>query len=283
ELQRTLLPLGKVIALSRQKEGGLVGDLGDLQGLRQTLASVQPNIIVNAAAYTSVDSAESEEALARQVNGNAVRLLSEYAAATGSWLIHYSTDYVFSGEGNKPWDEDDDIGPLNIYGVTKLEGECAIRQSGCKHLIFRTSWVYGARGNNFATTMLKLAAEREHMRVVDDQIGAPTGAKLIADVTAQALSLVVLDSIKSGTYHLAAHGEISWYGYAQYIITSAKAAGANLKVHTLEGISTANYPTPAQRPLNSRLSTRKIQAALNIKLPDWQDGVDRMLIEMQGL
>ncbi|MND32677.1 dTDP-4-dehydrorhamnose reductase [compost metagenome] len=282
ELKRSLQCLGEVVALGRQGQGALVGNLTDLSGLERTLEAVKPDFIVNAAAYTAVDKAEADQALAFRINAEAVGVLAEYAASNGCWLIHYSTDYVFSGEGRAPWVEQDTVSPLNVYGRSKLEGERAIQRSGCRHLIFRTSWVYGTRGNNFAKVMLRLAAERQKLQVVSDQVGAPTGAELIADVTAHALKAAAAGSIDAGIYHLAAGGEVSWHGYACHVIETARALGMQLQVETVEEIPSRAYPTPAQRPLNSRMDTSRVQAALKIRLPEWQEGVDRMLTEIKG-
>lgn len=282
ELQRALAPLGEMIALDRSGSGQYCGDLSDIKGLRDTLNSIQPDVIVNAAAYTAVDKAESESELARRINTDAVKALAESAAAVGSWLIHYSTDYVFNGEGVQPWLENSLTQPLNVYGQTKLEGEEAIKASGCKHLIFRTSWVYAARGNNFAKTMLRLAKEREQLNVIDDQIGAPTSAELIADVTAHALKHVPNHPGTSGLYHLAAAGEVSWHGFAKFVIEQALNAGQRLAVKEIGAIPASAYPTPARRPLNSRLDCRKLNKTFGLTLPDWQSGVARMLTETQG-
>ena len=216
ELQRALAPLGELVALDRQGGEGLCGDLADLDGLRQTIRSVSPNVLVNAAAYTAVDKAESEPERAELINAKASQVMAQEMLKLDGWLLHYSTDYVFNGGGVKPWKEDDLTGPLNHYGVTKLQGEKAIAQTGCKHLIFRTSWVYAARGANFAKTMLRLAAERDQLNVIADQFGAPTGAELIADVTAHALRSAMNNPALAGVYHLAAAGEVSWHGYAAY-------------------------------------------------------------------
>lgn len=281
ELKRSLQCLGQVVALGRQGQGAFVGDLANLPGLQRTLEEVKPDFIVNAAAYTAVDKAETDQAQAFRINAEAVGVLANYAAKSGCWLIHYSTDYVFSGEGQAPWVEQDTVSPLNVYGRSKLEGERAIQLSGCSHLIFRTSWVYGTRGNNFAKVMLRLAAERQKLQVVSDQVGAPTGAELIADVTAHALKAAAAGSIDGGIYHLAAGGEVSWHGYASHVIKTARALGIQLQVETVEEIPSRAYPTPAQRPLNSRLDTSRLQAALKIRLPEWQEGVDRMLTEIK--
>lgn len=282
ELQRSLQPLGTVIALDRKGEGGLVGDLSDLAGLRRTLYDLRPDVVVNAAAYTAVDKAESEAPLARRINAEAPQVLAECMKKNGGWLVHYSTDYVFDGSGNLPWTEDDPTGPLNVYGQTKLEGEQAIQVSGCKHLIFRTSWVYAARGGNFAKTMLRLAAEREMLNVIDDQVGAPTGAELIADTTAHCLRIARNKPEVSGLYHLTADGDISWHGYASFVIELARQAGQQLAVHTIGAISSADYPTPAQRPLNSRLSSKKLCNTFDLYVPHWKNGVQRLLSEIQG-
>ncbi len=280
ELQRSLAPLGELIALDRHLVDGLSGDLADLDALRATIRKVNPDVIVNAAAYTAVDKAESETELADRVNGQASRVMAEEAAVMGALLVHYSTDYVFSGEGQKSWQETDPVAPVNHYGASKLAGEQAIIASGCKHLIFRTSWVYGARGNNFAKTMLRLAKDRETLNVIADQIGAPTGADLIADVTALTIQKVLQSYELVGLYHLAAAGEVSWCGYANHVIGFAKANGEELAVATINPIETTAYPTPAHRPLNSRLNTQKLRDNFSLHLPEWQSGVTRMLREV---
>ncbi|MFJ2326627.1 dTDP-4-dehydrorhamnose reductase [Pseudomonas sp. NPDC087690] len=280
ELQRALAPLGELVALDRHAIDGLSGDLADLDALRTTIRQVKPDVIVNAAAYTAVDKAESEAELALRVNGDASRLMAEESALLGAWLIHYSTDYVFSGEGSTPWQETDAVAPVNQYGASKLAGEQAIIASGCKHLIFRTSWVYGARGNNFAKTMLRLAKDRDTLSVIADQVGAPTGADLIADVTALAIRQVLQQPQLSGLYHLAASGEVSWHGYASHVIAFAQANGEQLAVTAVNPIDTIAYPTPARRPLNSRLNTQKLRDNFSLHLPDWQSGVTRMLREV---
>ncbi|EJN33167.1 dTDP-4-dehydrorhamnose reductase [Pseudomonas sp. GM80] len=280
ELQRSLAPVGELIALDRHPVGSLSGDLSDLDALRATIRQVKPDVIVNAAAYTAVDKAESDIELADRVNGLATQVMAQEAATLGAWLVHYSTDYVFSGEGLTPWRETDAVSPVNHYGASKLAGEQAIVASGCKHLIFRTSWVYAARGNNFAKTMLRLAKDRETLGVIADQIGAPTGAELIADVTAQAIGQVLLRPELAGLYHLAAAGEVSWHGYASHVIDFAKANGEALAVTAINPIDTTAYPTPARRPLNSRLDTQKLRDNFSLHLPDWQSGVTRMLREV---
>ena len=282
ELQRALAPLGELIALARQGGDGPCGDLSDLEGLATTVRTLQPQLIVNAAAYTAVDKAESETEQARRINAEAPAVLAREAQACGALLVHYSTDYVFDGSGSTPWREDDATGPLSVYGQTKLEGEQAIRASGCAHLILRTSWVYAARGGNFARTMLRLAQERERLTVIDDQWGAPTGAELIADVTAHAAVQTRRDLAKSGTYHLAPAGKTNWFAYARHVIEQARALRPQmaLKVSEIAPIPTSQYPTPARRPHNSRLDTRKLQAAFDLTLPPWQSGVERMLNEI---
>ncbi|CAI8974629.1 MULTISPECIES: dTDP-4-dehydrorhamnose reductase [Pseudomonas] len=280
ELQRSLAPLGELISVDRHAVDGLCGDLTDLEALRATIKAVKPDVIVNAAAYTAVDKAESESELADLINGQAVRVMAEEALAGDSLLIHYSTDYVFSGTGSRSWSEDDPVAPLNQYGASKLAGEHAILESGCRHLIFRTCWVYAARGNNFAKTMLRLAKDRESLSVISDQIGAPTGADLIADVTALSILKVMRRPELAGIYHLAARGEVSWHGYASHVINFAKANGEELAVNAINKIATTAYPTPARRPLNSRLNTQKLRNNFSLHLPDWQSGVTRMLREV---
>lgn len=281
ELQRSLAPLGEVIVLD-SKSQELCGDLSNLAGLTDTVRRVSPDIIVNAAAHTAVDKAESEKELARTINAEAPAVLAREAKQLNALLVHYSTDYVFDGSGEQPWKESDATGPLNVYGATKLEGEQFIQQSGCKHLIFRTSWVYGARGGNFAKTMLKLAQERDSLSVINDQIGAPTGADLLADVTAHAIRTIELKPELSGLYHLVAAGETSWHGYASFVINFAQQKGTSLWVtaEEIQAITSSAYTTPAKRPLNSRLNTTKLQDAFGLHLPHWQAGVTRMLTEI---
>lgn len=279
ELQRSLAPLGQVIALDRAGGDSLCGDIANLDGLRETIERIKPDVLVNAAAYTAVDKAQSEPEQAACLNHRAPALMAELMKANGGCLVHYSTDYVFDGSGEQPWKEVDPTGPLNVYGATKLAGEQAIQNSGCDHLIFRTSWVYASRGNNFARTMLRLAQERDTLNVINDQIGAPTGADLIADVTAHALRQWQKEPQKAGLYHLAASGETSWYEYARYVIDWAKAAGLSMAVETVNPIPSENYPVPAQRPKNSRLDCRALQRTFELQLPDWKQGVERMLQE----
>ena len=282
ELQRSLAPLGELTALDRHGADGLCGDLGNPEGIAATVRAVQPQLIVNAAAYTAVDQAESEPELARRINAAAPAVLAREAAAGGALLVHYSSDYVFDGSGQRPWREDDATAPLSVYGQTKLEAEQAILASGCAHLILRTSWVYAARGGNFAKTMLRLAQERERLTVIDDQWGAPTGAELIADVSAHAIAQTRQQPGKAGIYHLAPAGETTWFQYAKHVIAQAQQAQSAIKIKATEilPIPTSAYPTPARRPHNSRLDTRKLQAAFGLSLPPWQRGVDRMLVEI---
>ncbi len=284
ELQRSLVPLGELVALDRHSTlaGGGCGDLNDLDGLRETVTRLRPDVIVNAAAHTAVDKAESEPELARTLNATAPGVLAEAAQAVGALLVHYSTDYVFDGSGTTPWTEDAATGPLSVYGQTKLEGENLIATSGARHLIFRTSWVYAARGGNFARTMLRLAQERERLTVIDDQFGAPTGAELIADVTAHAVRQTLRDDARCGTYHLAAADETTWNGYARFVLETARALqpGLALKAQEVAPVPTSAFPTPARRPLNSRLNTARLRGAFGLNLPHWQHGVRRMLAEI---
>ena len=280
ELQRSLSPLGEVIALDSKSED-YCADFTNLSGLAETVRQIAPDVIVNAAAHTAVDKAETEQELAQIINAGAVAVLAQEAKLLDAWLIHYSTDYVFAGHGTKPWKETDSTGPLGVYGATKLAGEQAIQRSGCKYLIFRTSWVYGARGNNFAKTMLRLAKERNSLTVIDDQVGAPTGADLLADVTAHTIRAVQASPELAGLYHLVASGETSWHGYASFVIETAQKMGQNLNmaVENISPVPTSAFPTPAKRPSNSRLDTHKLQTKFALTLPDWQAGVERMLIE----
>ena len=283
ELQRSLAPLGEVLALDRHSSH-FCGDLSQPERLAQTVLAYRPDVIVNAAAHTAVDKAESEPDLARTLNAHAPAALAQSAAQIGAWLVHYSTDYVFNGQGEKPWQETDATGPLSVYGQTKLEGEQAIVATCAKHLIFRTSWVYAARGGNFARTMLRLAAERERLTVIDDQRGAPTGADLIADITAHAIRQVMglPEASLAGIYHLVAGGETSWHGYASHVIAQARIhkPEMGLKVTEIAPVPTSAFPTPAKRPINSRLDTRKLENSFGLVLPPWQQGVNRLLTEI---
>ena len=282
ELQRALAPLGELIALDFDTAGDLSGDFSQPEAVAATVRRVAPDLIVNAAAHTAVDKAESEADLARLINASTPGRIAQEAKALGAHLIHYSTDYVFDGSGDAPRDETAATGPLSVYGRTKLEGEQLIAASGATHLILRTSWVYAARGGNFAKTMLKLAKERERLTVIADQFGAPTGAELLADVSAQAARMLRARPELSGLYHCVAAGETSWYGYATHVIERARAAGHAIKVapDAILPIPTTDYPTPATRPLNSRLDTRRLREVFGLVLPPWQQGVDRMLAEI---
>lgn len=281
ELQRSLAVLGEVVALDRHSTD-LCGDLSDLDALAQTVKTLKPDVIVNAAAYTAVDKAESEPELAALINTQAPAVLAREAVEQGALLVHFSTDYVFDGAGAMPWTENDQTGPLSVYGRTKLEGEQAIQASGCRHLIFRTSWVYGSRGHNFARTMLRLAGERDQLSVIHDQYGAPTSAELLADVAAHAVRIAHDYPATLGLYHCVASGETTWFDYASHVIQKAREAGLSLRVREIVPVPTTEYPTPAQRPLNSRLDTDKLQQAFGLTLPSWQQGVDRMLQEILG-
>lgn len=284
ELQRSLAPLGELVALDRHStlEDGGCGDLNNLDGLRETVARLRPDVIVNAAAHTAVDKAEGEPELAHALNADVPGALAEAAHAVGALLVHYSTDYVFDGSGTAPWTEGAATGPLSVYGQTKLEGERLIAAVGPRHLIFRTSWVYAARGGNFAKTMLRLAQERERLTVIDDQFGAPTGAELIADVTAHAIRQTLRDDACCGTYHLAAAGETTWNGYARFVLETARALKPDLaiKAQDVAPVPTSAFPTPARRPLNSRLDTSLLRSTFGLNLPHWQHGVRRMLAEI---
>lgn len=282
ELQRSMAPLGEVIALSRSGQHVqqiFCGDLTNLAGLHQTIVTLKPDVIVNAAAYTAVDKAENEPELAQLINATAPEVLAQEAFKIGAWLIHYSTDYVFDGSGNRAWLENDEPEPLSQYGKTKLAGEQAIQNSGCKYLIFRTSWIYASRGHNFAKTMLRLASERQTLSVINDQVGAPTSAALLADCTAHALRQTIHTPELAGLYHLAASGQTTWYKYADLVIEHAKDIGKKLTIDELIPIHTSDYPTPAIRPHNSRLNTTKFSKSFNLILPQWEDGVIRMLNE----
>ncbi|NNN25285.1 MULTISPECIES: dTDP-4-dehydrorhamnose reductase [Pseudomonas] len=284
ELQRALPPLAQLVACDRQR-----ADLNDLDALTRLVTTERPDIIVNAGAYTAVDKAESNLANARRINAEAVRVLASAARTSNAWLVHYSTDYVFNGQGRQPFSEDAPTGPLGIYGQTKLEGELAIREIGCRHLIFRTSWVYATRGANFAKTILRLAKERDELRVIADQVGAPTSAELIADITALILrdlmSKPALRENASGTYHLVASGETSWHQFARFLIDEAIRLGASLRTSPdrIAPISTSEYPTAAQRPANSRLANGKLQQTFGLVLPHWEHHAQRTVRELVDL
>jgi dTDP-4-dehydrorhamnose reductase len=274
ELQRSLVLLGEVAAF-----GSNEADFERPESLADIVRAERPDVIVNAAAHTAVDKAESEPARAQALNAEAPGVLAREARSLDAWLVHYSSDYVFDGSGDTPRDESAPTAPLSAYGRSKLDGEALVRASGCRHLILRTSWVYGARGGNFARTMLRLAAERERLTVIHDQIGAPTGADLLADVTAHALRVLRERPELGGTYHAVAAGETSWHGYAGFVIDWAREHGLPVKATSIDAIATRDYPTPARRPLNSRLDTRRLREAFGLHLPHWCTGVERMLTE----
>ena len=280
ELQRALAPLGELVALDR---AGM--DLGDPDSIHRAIVDARPAVIVNAAAYTAVDKAESEPELAMRINGIAPGIIADEAARLGALMVHYSTDYVFDGRKPSPYREDDPPAPLNAYGRTKLAGEEAVRAAGGPHLIFRTSWVYAARGHNFLLTMLRLARERPELKIVDDQVGAPTWARTIAELTAHVLKAGGAGPgvrERSGVYHLAASGAVSWHGFAQAIFEQAKARRGDFNAPALTPITTAQYPLPARRPANSRLDCSKFAAAFGVAPPAWEAGLARCMHEWQG-
>jgi dTDP-4-dehydrorhamnose reductase len=278
ELQRSLSPLGELVALGRRD-----ADFSDLAALEAAARRAAPDLIVNAAAYTAVDGAETDRATAYRVNEEAVDVLAKLAARSGAWLVHYSTDYVFDGSSKAPYRESDRGAPLNVYGASKLAGEEAVRRSGCRHLLFRTSWLYGSDGGSFMRTILRLAAERESMEVVTDQAGAPTGADLVADVTLLSLYRLLTDparaSTATGTYHLAASGSTTRHAYARYLVEQAIGMGARLKTTPERVLPVAGSARPAgaKRPANSVLDTAKLRSAFGVILPPWQTGVRRLL------
>lgn len=280
ELQRSLAPLGEVISLDRNGLNQWCGDLSKPDQIYQTIVDIAPNVVVNASAYTAVDLAETEQDMANLINYVAVGKIAEACTQIKALLVHYSTDYVFDGEGTSIFNETDVLKPLNAYGQTKALGEQAIQNAQCNYLIFRTSWVFAQKGKNFLKTMLTLSQQREELSVIDDQIGAPTSAELIADVSAHAIVQTLRDQTKIGIYHLVASGETSWFEYANYIFEQAKNLGVNLAIQQVNPIPTAAYPTPAKRPHNSRLNNQKIQHAFQIYLPDWKVHVQRTLIEV---
>jgi dTDP-4-dehydrorhamnose reductase len=280
ELQRSLSPLGELVALDFDSTD-YCGSFTNLEGIAATMRAVRPDVVVNAAAHTAVDRAESEPELARTLNALAPGVLAREAQAIGALMVHYSTDYVFDGSGEAARREDAPTGPLSVYGKTKLEGEQAVAGAE-RHLIFRTSWVYAARGGNFARTMLRLAGERERLTVIADQIGAPTSAELLADVTAHAIRAEREVPGLAGLYHVVPSGSVSWHAYARHVLERARAHGVVLKAgpDDVLPIATSEYPTAARRPLNSRLDARKVATSFNLRLPDWRVGVDRMIDEI---
>lgn len=279
ELQRALAPLGKVIALDVHTQE-YCGDFSNPEGVAETVRRIKPDVIVNAAAHTAVDKAESERDFAQLLNATSVEAIAKEAAAIGAWLVHYSTDYVFPGDGVTPWSEDDATGPLNTYGETKLAGEVAVQKYCPKRLIFRTSWVYAGKGNNFAKTMLRLAKDREELSIINDQFGAPTGAELLADCTAHAIRTALSKPEVAGLYHLVASGSTTWFDYANLVFAEAQINDFKLALKKTLPVATSAYPTPARRPNNSRLDNRKFQDTFNLTLPSWDIGVKRMLAEL---
>ena len=281
ELQRSLAPLGELVAPGRS-DADLCGDLSNLDGLARTVQAVRPDVIVNAAAHTAVDRAESEPELTHTLNALAPGVLACEAAKIGALLVHYSTDYVFDGSGNRPWTEIDTPAPLSVYGHSKLEGERLIQAACPQHLIFRTSWVYAARGTNFAKTMLRLAQERERLTVINDQFGAPTGAELIADITAHALRQCLRQPHDAGLYHLTASGETSWHGYANQVLACSRLMHSAIKIKATKvvPVPSSAFATAARRPLNSRMDTQKLQGTFGLALPKWEQGLGRMMGEL---
>ncbi|WP_237173403.1 dTDP-4-dehydrorhamnose reductase [Paracandidimonas lactea] len=280
-LQRSLAPLGELVALHRRSTA-YCGDLTQPDALRDTVRKLAPHIIVNAAAYTAVDQAEGQPDVAHAVNATAPGILAEEAKRLDAWLVHYSTDYVFNGEGSTAWREADRPAPLNVYGQSKLQGEQAIQAVGCKHLILRSSWLFSARGKNFATTILRLARECGNLTIVDDQIGAPTSTDLLADVTSHAITHLQQHPDHGGIYHVAAAGETSWYGYARYLLQHAHTKGppTNAGPDAICPVHSAGYPTRARRPHNSRLDTSLFTDTFGLYLPRWQTGVERLVDEL---
>ncbi|MBN6046132.1 dTDP-4-dehydrorhamnose reductase [Citrobacter sp. ku-bf4] len=279
ELQRSLAPLGNVIALDVHSTD-YCGDFSNPQGVAETVRRIRPDVIVNAAAHTAVDKAETEIEFAQLLNATSVEAIAKAASEVEAWVVHYSTDYVFPGTGTTAWRETDETAPLNVYGETKLAGEKALQQNCSKHLIFRTSWVYAGKGNNFAKTMLRMAKERAEMSVINDQYGAPTGAELLADCTAHAIRVALNKPDVAGLYHLVAGGTTTWYDYASLVFAEAQNAGIDLALTDLKAVPTSAYPTPARRPGNSRLNTEKFQRSFGLVLPQWENGIKRMLNEL---
>lgn len=280
ELNRSLQPLGEIIAVDIDEV-----DFTDSDGLRKIIQTVKPSVICNAVAYTAVDKAEEDEALAHIINGTAPGIIAEEAKKLNALLIHYSTDYVFDGTKTSPYSEADEPNSINAYGRTKLAGEIAVKSSGCDYLTLRTSWVYTSRANNFMLTMLKLAREREELSIVSDQIGAPTSARLIADVTLlciqQALKERVAGIFSSDLYHLTASGRTSWCGFTEEIVNLAReSSNLHLKIKEIKAIPTSDYPTPAARPMNSRLALTKLESVFTLKMPDWKKSLQLCIADL---
>jgi len=279
ELQRSLAALGEVKSCNSSD-----ANLEKIEELGVIIDNYEPTVIVNAAAYTAVDKAESEPEKANLINATAVKLLAQKAKQFNAWLIHYSTDYVFDGESREVYQETDKTNPLSVYGKTKLQGECYIQEIGCKHLIFRASWVYASKGNNFLKTMIRLAQDRDELKVVNDQFGVPTSAELIADITALCIYRIKQGNSMalSGVYNLVPQGEVSWFGYAQYVILQAQKQGVTFKVtaENIKPIVTSDFPTPAKRPKNSRLNISKITSTFGFHIPHWKLHVQRFMVEL---
>lgn len=280
ELKRSLAALGEVIATDRTQL-----DLSDTGQIRTIIRETRPGLIVNAAAYTAVDKAEDEPELAQDINSTAPAVMAQEATKIGAAMVHYSTDFVYDGSGDRPWKETDSTGPLNVYGRTKLEGDRAIQESGVPHIIFRTSWVYGVHGHNFVKTMLKLGAERRELSIVNDQVGAPTSAEMIADTTQQVLSQAKDDlnsflSSKGGVVHLCCQGETSWHGFAQEIFRQARERRMSLMVEKVKGIPSSEYPARATRPLNSRLDCTRLRELFALEPPSWKIALDQFMASL---
>jgi len=277
ELMRSLAPLGTVVGVDIDE-----CDLQDILVVERLLDKVQPELIVNPAAYTAVDKAESEPALAHSINAKAPEVMAQYAGRHNIPIIHYSTDYVFDGLKEGEYLETDEVNPQSVYGKTKALGEAAVRNNAPKHIILRTSWVFGSHGGNFLKTILKLAQERDKLSIVSDQVGSPTSAALLADVTAEIVKQLFEPGAvqKYGTYHLVSDGETSWHGYAQMVVAIANALEVKTKISSdsIQPIKTADYPLPAPRPANSRLDTTKIKNVFMLTLPSWQDGVEKVVL-----
>jgi dTDP-4-dehydrorhamnose reductase len=279
ELQRALAPLGNLTALGRAEDNGLSGDLENPDELSRTVREIAPDVIVNAAAYTDVDGAETDAERAERVNAGGPALLAAEAARSNALLVHYSTDYVFDGRDPTPRREGDPPAPLNVYGATKWRGEQAVRDSGCRHLIFRTQWIYAARGENFLRNILQLATTRDELRVVADQSGAPTSAELVADVTAHALRLAKPD--RSGTYHVVARGTTTWHEYACFAIREARRAGRPIRVAdtAITAVTAQDFAAAARRPGHCALAVDRLEQAFGLRMPDWRVGVTRVIAE----